>query len=68
MDNDTILVVDDNKSDIKLLVNILSKAGFHMCSADSEELALDAINTTHPALILLAVRMPGMDGFACAGN
>ncbi|MEI7834096.1 MAG: diguanylate cyclase [bacterium] len=63
-DTDTILVVDDTRENLKLLVNILTEAGYRVRPADSGELALAAIDAERPALILLDVRMPGMDGFA----
>lgn len=61
---DTILVVDDTRENLKLLVNILTEAGYRVCPANSGELALAAVEAELPALILLDVRMPGMDGFA----
>ncbi|MEI7834095.1 MAG: response regulator [bacterium] len=63
-DTDIILVVDDTRENLKLLVNILTDAGYRVRPADSRELALAAIDAERPALILLDVRMPGMDGFA----
>ena len=61
MDNNTILVVDDDRLNLQLLLNILSDAGYHVHPADSGELALAGIEAVRPDLILLDVCM---DGFA----
>ncbi len=57
-----ILIVDDNKSDLKMLATILRKAGYSTRLASSGELALRSVQAKIPSLILLDVRMPGLDG------
>ena len=61
-DRATILAVDDTPESLALLVKILSPAGYQVRPADSGELALAAAAASAPDLILLDVRMPGMDG------
>jgi signal transduction histidine kinase len=63
--NDTasILIVDDNPNNLQMLAAILQKDGFKVRPALSGELALRAIQSHSPDLILLDVRMPGMDGY-----
>jgi signal transduction histidine kinase len=58
-----ILVVDDTAVNLKVLTRILRAAGYQARSAATGELALRSVQTRHPALILLDIRMPGMDGF-----
>jgi two-component system sensor histidine kinase/response regulator len=58
-----ILVVDDSHASLQLLTSILSAEGYHVRPADSGELALASIASITPDLILLDIRMPGMDGF-----
>ena len=58
----TILAVDDTYESLALLEKILTSAGFHVLVADSGELALAAVAANPPDLILLDVRMKGMDG------
>ena len=58
-----ILAIDDSAETLKLLVSILSEAGHRVRPATSGELALRSIAARRPDLILLDVRMPGMDGF-----
>lgn len=58
-----ILVVDDSLASLSLLSSVLTQAGFLVREAPSGELALWTLKTRRPELILLDVRMPGMDGF-----
>src|SRR5438309_692298 len=58
-----ILVVDDDSDSRKLLHSILSADGYAVRAADEGALALAFISLRRPELILLDVRMPGMDGF-----
>jgi DNA-binding response OmpR family regulator len=46
-----------------ILTNILVDEGYDVRPADSGELALASIEAKKPELILLDIRMPGMDGF-----
>jgi putative two-component system response regulator len=62
-DRGSILVVDDMHASLKLLTDILVGAGFDVRPADSGGLALASASAKPPALILLDVKMPGMDGF-----
>jgi two-component sensor histidine kinase/CheY-like chemotaxis protein len=61
-DKATILAVDDTPESLALLVKILIPAGFDVRPADSGELALAAVAANTPDLILLDVRLKGMDG------
>lgn len=60
--NEDILIVDDLTDNLKLLANVLSQAGYPVRAANSGELALRSVQARAPALILLDVRMPGLDG------
>jgi adenylate cyclase len=59
-----ILVVDDNKHNVRLLQSLLTKQGHEVITASSGKRALARVATTPPDLILLDVVMPEMDGFA----
>lgn len=59
---DKILIVDDSEESLKLLSGILIAEGFDVRPADSGELALAAVSVSPPDLILLDMRMPGMNG------
>lgn len=58
-----ILAVDDEKSVCEVLRNVLSRRGYHVRSVTTGPLALTEIPTYRPHLVLLDLRMPGMDGF-----
>jgi phosphoserine phosphatase RsbU/P len=58
-----ILVVDDGPANLRLLTVMLSSLGCQVRTATTGELALSAIATAIPDLVLLDVNMPGMDGY-----
>jgi DNA-binding response OmpR family regulator len=58
-----ILVVDDD-DDIRLLLReLLERAGFTVDEAEDGRTALRTLFTTPPALVILDVTMPDMDGY-----
>jgi DNA-binding response OmpR family regulator len=58
-----ILVVDDD-ADIRLLLReLLERAGFTVDEAEDGRTALRTLFTTPPALVILDVTMPDMDGY-----
>jgi CheY-like chemotaxis protein/DNA-binding CsgD family transcriptional regulator len=59
----TILLVDDNTANLNLLVDELFSRGYQLMVAKSGESALERAAIRKPDIILLDVRMPGMDGF-----
>lgn len=58
-----ILVVDDDRMNIRILEGILKKEGYAFLSAESGEKALDIYPGFQPDLVLLDVMLPGIDGF-----
>jgi len=57
-----ILIVGDSEESRGLLSEILAAEGYDVRPADSGELALTAVAVSPPELILLDMRMPGVDG------
>lgn len=57
-----ILIIDDEASLRKTLARILQQAGFEVTTAESAEIGLDYLKTTHFDLVLTDLRMPGMHG------
>ncbi len=62
-DDDVILLVDDNPTNLGILVKSLSDAGYKVRVAQDGESAIAQIPYAKPDLILLDVMMPGIDGF-----
>ncbi|GAA5058160.1 CheY-like chemotaxis protein [Thermocatellispora tengchongensis] len=67
-DRAKILLVDDREENLIALEAILSSLDLSPVRARSGEEALKALLSTEFALILLDVRMPGMDGFETAAH
>lgn len=63
MSNDTILIVDDNPTNIGVLADYLEAQGFTILVARDGESGLEKARYARPDLILLDVMMPGIDGF-----
>jgi len=63
MKNPVVLVVDDERRNIKLLEAFLAKENYNICTALSGESALQLVSEVRPDIILLDVMMPGIDGF-----
>ncbi len=59
----TVLIVDDNPNNLRVLEGILHTAGYKVRPALNGDTALRAAASTLPDLILLDIRMPVMDGF-----
>lgn len=62
MANETILIVDDNAQNLKLARVVLSMAGYQVRTASDAEEALRILDTLAPALILMDLQLPTMDG------
>ena len=58
-----ILIVDDSRLNLNLLKVLLHESGYKVRSAETGEAAIIELKKLLPALILLDVKMPGMDGF-----
>ena len=57
-----ILIVDDNEKNVKLARDVLRFAGFETLEAASGEEGIELARERAPDLILMDVRLPGMDG------
>jgi C4-dicarboxylate-specific signal transduction histidine kinase len=59
---ETILVVDDEEGIRKLMDITLTDMGYSVQTAEDGERGLAVFRSIHPAIVLLDIRMPGMDG------
>lgn len=57
-----ILIVDDEKDILKILQHNLSKEGYRVIEASDGEEALDKASSEMPALVLLDLMLPKLDG------
>lgn len=58
-----ILLVDDTPENLRLLSQILAERSYQVRAVTSGERALESVKLAPPDLILLDIRMPGIDGF-----
>lgn len=58
-----ILIVDDTAENLRLLSTILIRQGYNVRKAINGQMALKAVQTVVPDLILLDIMMPEMDGY-----
>jgi len=62
--NASILIVDDQKANVQLLEQMLDEAGYRRVTSTTDPQSVCALNRDHQYdLILLDLKMPGMDGF-----
>jgi two-component system, OmpR family, response regulator MprA len=61
-----VLVVDDDPDMLEATLLVLEEAGYETRSARNGEQALAAVAARMPALVLLDMLMPVMDGWRCA--
>jgi signal transduction histidine kinase len=59
----TILIVDDNPTNLGVIADYLERRGFEIMIARSGNDALEKVERLRPDLILLDIVMPGIDGF-----
>lgn len=58
-----ILIVDDTLPNLHLLAGMLTNQGYRVSQATNGSEAIERIRESCPDLILMDVRMPGMDGY-----
>jgi CheY-like chemotaxis protein len=61
-----VLVIDDDEGIRDLVAMALSARGYEVVSVGNGAAALERLATSQPAVILLDMRMPTMDGWAFA--
>jgi CheY-like chemotaxis protein len=63
LQSQTILIVDDNSTNLEVLSETLTRSGFQVSVAMDGESAIEQVRYHPPAMILLDIMMPGIDGF-----
>jgi two-component system, cell cycle response regulator DivK len=57
-----VLVVEDNERNLKLVRDVLQFAGFDVLEARTGEQAVDVAVAERPDVVLMDLRLPGIDG------
>jgi two-component system cell cycle response regulator DivK len=57
-----ILVVEDNEKNMKLFRDVLQASGYDTLEATTGEEAIEVARSSAPALVLMDVQLPGMNG------
>ena len=59
---DRILIVDDSPTNLKLVTYLVRANGYEVSTAGDANEAMAAIAANRPALILMDLQLPGIDG------
>jgi two-component system response regulator (stage 0 sporulation protein F) len=62
LENKKVLIVDDQNGIRILLVEVFSVEGYHTFQASNGKIALEIVRNEVPDLVLLDMKIPGMDG------
>ncbi|MEK7861250.1 MAG: response regulator [Chloroflexota bacterium] len=67
-DRRTILIVEDNDKNMKLVRDLLQYNGFTTLEATTAEDGIALAREHSPDLVLMDIQLPGMDGIAALGE
>ena len=67
MSGETILIIEDNEKNLKLMRDILQFKGYHTLEAETAEEGIRIAHESIPDLILLDIQLPGMNGIEALG-
>ena len=62
MANELILVIEDNDKNRKLVRDVLTFKGYAIIEAETGEEGVRLAQERHPSLVLMDIRLPGIDG------
>jgi CheY-like chemotaxis protein len=62
MASKSILIVEDNSMNLKLIRDVLQIEGYETLEAETGETGVELARERHPAVILMDVNLPQMDG------
>jgi two-component system, cell cycle response regulator DivK len=62
MANELILIVEDNERNRKLVRDVLQFKGYRTVETDTAEEGIRLAQTSAPALVLMDIQLPGMNG------
>jgi twitching motility two-component system response regulator PilH len=59
----TIFIIDDSPTDIRVFTTLLERAGHAVVAVNTAEEGIERVRAELPALVIMDVIMPGMNGF-----
>jgi two-component system cell cycle response regulator DivK len=62
MANELILIIEDNEKNRKLCRDVLQVKGYKTIESETAEEGMEFARSQEPALILMDIQLPGMDG------
>jgi two-component system cell cycle response regulator DivK len=68
MANELILIVEDNEKNLKLVRDVLRHTGYQTIEAGTGEDGIRLAKERGPALILMDIQLPGIDGIVALGQ
>ena len=68
MAGELILIVEDNERNRKLVRDVLQFKGYRTIETETAEEGIRLARERRPALILMDIQLPGMDGIAALGH
>lgn len=64
MGNETILVIEDNELNMKLVKSLLGIGKYNVLTAEDAESGMKLARQNQPDLILMDIQLPGIDGLS----
>jgi two-component system cell cycle response regulator DivK len=68
MANELILIVEDNEKNRKLVRDVLQHRGYRTLEAETAEDGIRLARESRPALILMDIQLPGINGIEALGR
>ena len=68
MAGELILIVEDNEKNLKLVRDVLQFKGYQTVEAGTGEDGVRLARERHPALVLMDIQLPGIDGITALGQ
>jgi two-component system cell cycle response regulator DivK len=68
MANELILIVEDNEKNLKLVRDVLRHTGYQTIEAGTGEDGVRLAKERGPALVLMDIQLPGIDGITALGQ
>jgi two-component system cell cycle response regulator DivK len=68
MTGELILIIEDHEKNRKLLRDVLQHKGYRTLETETAEEGIELARQVQPALILMDIQLPGMDGIEAFGR